>query len=148
MKPEPGDIVKVHAEKETYEGILMPRPDIFEKGHVIINLGSGYNIGIDEKRIKKIELISKYQKPVITEKKITSKTRAILPVHLYGLPCDMEKVMKIDTLYRKLEIYPKRIYCGKSHEYITYINIKQIMKNKKCIRPECKINFEKMQFIY
>ncbi|MBI2654983.1 Glu-tRNA(Gln) amidotransferase subunit GatD [Candidatus Woesearchaeota archaeon] len=73
MKPEPGDIVKVHAEKEIYEGILMPRPEIFEKGHVIIKLGSGYNIGIDEQRIKKIELISKYQKPVVTEKKTESK---------------------------------------------------------------------------
>jgi glutamyl-tRNA(Gln) amidotransferase subunit D len=61
MKPEPGDIVKVHAEKETYEGILMARPDIFEKGHVIVKLSNGYNIGIDEKKIKKIELVSKYQ---------------------------------------------------------------------------------------
>ena len=74
MKPEPGDIVKVHAEKEMYEGILMPRPDIFEKGHIIIKLSSGYNIGIDEKRIKKIELISKYQKPVVTEKKLAHKS--------------------------------------------------------------------------
>ena len=41
MKPEPGDIVKVHAENEIYEGILMPRPDIFEKGHIIIKLSNG-----------------------------------------------------------------------------------------------------------
>jgi len=70
MKPEPGDIVKVHAEKEIYEGILMPRPDIFEKGYVIVKLSNGYNIGIDEKRIKSIELVSKYQKPVVKEKKL------------------------------------------------------------------------------
>ena len=73
MKPEPGDIVKVHTEKEIYEGILMPRPDIFEKGHVIIKLGSGYNIGIDEKRIKKIELVSKYQPGSVIEKKSLPK---------------------------------------------------------------------------
>src|SRR3989344_3913784 len=72
MKPEPGDIVKVHTEKEIYEGILMPRPDIFEKGHVIIKLGSGYNIGIDEKRIK-IELVSKYQPSSVIEKKSLPK---------------------------------------------------------------------------
>lgn len=29
------------------------------------------------------------------EEKITKKTKAILPVHLYGLPCNMEKIMKI-----------------------------------------------------
>lgn len=73
MKPEPGDIVKVHAEKEVYEGILMPRPDIFEKDHVIIKLSNGYNIGIDEKRIKKIELVSKYQPSSQIGKKLLSK---------------------------------------------------------------------------
>ena len=29
------------------------------------------------------------------EKKITSKTKAIMPVHIYGLMCDMTKIMKI-----------------------------------------------------
>ena len=29
------------------------------------------------------------------EKKITEKTRAIMPVHLYGQPCDMDAIMKI-----------------------------------------------------
>lgn len=33
--------------------------------------------------------------PANIEKAITSKTRAILPVHLYGQACDMESIMKI-----------------------------------------------------
>ncbi|MCS7165243.1 MAG: DegT/DnrJ/EryC1/StrS family aminotransferase [Candidatus Calescibacterium sp.] len=33
------------------------------------------------------------------EEKITSKTKAILPVHLFGLPCDMEKIMDIARRY-------------------------------------------------
>lgn len=33
--------------------------------------------------------------PAAIEEKVTSKTRAILPVHFAGRPCDMEKIMKI-----------------------------------------------------
>jgi len=33
--------------------------------------------------------------PAGIEKKITSRTKAILPVHLYGAPCDMEAIMAI-----------------------------------------------------
>lgn len=35
----------------------------------------------------------------LIEEKITSKTKAILPVHLYGQPCDMEKIMAIAKKY-------------------------------------------------
>jgi len=73
MKPEPGDIVKAHTQEEVYEGILMPRPEIFERGHVIIKLSNGYNIGIDEKRIKKLELVSKYKPSYKSEKKSAHK---------------------------------------------------------------------------
>lgn len=60
MKPEYGDTVKIHTDDAVYEGILMPRPEIFEKDHTIIKLGNGYNIGIEDKKIKKIEAIKKY----------------------------------------------------------------------------------------
>ncbi len=33
------------------------------------------------------------------EEKITSKTKAIMPVHLYGQPCDMDKIMEIAKKY-------------------------------------------------
>ena len=33
--------------------------------------------------------------PEEIEKKITARTKAIMPVHLYGLPCDMDKVMDL-----------------------------------------------------
>ena len=35
----------------------------------------------------------------LIEKKITSKTKAILPVHLTGKPCSMDKIMKISKKY-------------------------------------------------
>ena len=33
--------------------------------------------------------------PTLIEAKITPKTKAIMPVHLYGLPCDMDPIMAI-----------------------------------------------------
>jgi len=37
--------------------------------------------------------------PDLIEKKITKKTKAILPVHLFGYPADMAKIMKIAKKY-------------------------------------------------
>jgi len=33
--------------------------------------------------------------PISTEKLITKKTKAIMPVHLYGHPCEMDKILKL-----------------------------------------------------
>lgn len=38
------------------------------------------------------------------EKKITKKTKAILPVHLYGRPCRMNEIMKLARKYKLLVI--------------------------------------------
>ena len=61
MDPEHGDKVKITTDSEEFIGILMPRPEILEKGIVAIKLDTGYNIGIDEKKIKKIEVLEKYK---------------------------------------------------------------------------------------
>ena len=37
--------------------------------------------------------------PSLIEEKITKKTKAILPVHLYGNPADMKKILKIAKKY-------------------------------------------------
>jgi glutamyl-tRNA(Gln) amidotransferase subunit D len=55
-----GDKVKIITEKEEFEGILMPRPELLEKGFTVVKLDNGYNIGIEDKKIKKIELLEKY----------------------------------------------------------------------------------------
>jgi len=37
--------------------------------------------------------------PVLIENAITSKTKAIIPVHLYGNPCDMDAIRKVSQAY-------------------------------------------------
>lgn len=45
------------------------------------------------------------------EEKITSKTKAIIPVHLYGQPCDMDAIMEIAHKYDLLVIED----CAQAH---------------------------------
>ena len=73
MKPEYGDIIKIHTADNAYEGTLMPRPEVFQKDHTIIKLSNGYNIGIGNKKIKKIEVIKKYEKKKEEKHKLSRK---------------------------------------------------------------------------
>src|SRR3989338_5705134 len=73
MIPEFGDTVKVHTKEQIYEGILLPRPEIFDDNFTVIKLDNGYNIGIENKRIEKIEVVSKYQKKKEERHKIEHK---------------------------------------------------------------------------
>ncbi|HLG03130.1 MAG TPA: DegT/DnrJ/EryC1/StrS family aminotransferase, partial [Bacteroidia bacterium] len=43
--------------------------------------------------------------PAEIEKKITSKTKAILATHVYGIPCDVEKIKRIADKYQVPVIY-------------------------------------------
>jgi perosamine synthetase len=38
--------------------------------------------------------------PASIESRITERTRAIMPVHIYGMPCDMDPIMAIATKHR------------------------------------------------
>jgi len=51
-KVKVGDSVKI-TEDLTYTGILMPRYEDTDDEHIVLKLKSGYNIGIEIKKIKK-----------------------------------------------------------------------------------------------
>ena len=55
-KVKVGDSIKV-TENLTCTGILMPRYEYTDDNHIVLKLKSGYNIGIEVNKIKKIELI-------------------------------------------------------------------------------------------
>src|SRR3989338_10784316 len=73
MIPEYGYIVKVHTKEEAYEGILLPRPEIFDEKYTVIKLENGYNIGIENKRIAKIEVVKKYERKKEERHKLSHK---------------------------------------------------------------------------
>jgi len=65
-----GDRVKVVTKDEEFEGILMPRPEILEKGFTVLKLDNGYNIGIEDKKIKEIKVLEKYKQKEASKTKL------------------------------------------------------------------------------
>jgi glutamyl-tRNA(Gln) amidotransferase subunit D len=84
MQAKPGDKVKVIMADEIREGILMPNQGT---DAVIIKLDNGYNIGIDNKKIKEIEVLEKFKSISIKRKddiKKDSKKPTIAILHTGG----------------------------------------------------------------
>ena len=54
--------------------------------------------------------------PINVEKAITDKTVAILPVHCYGIPCDVEKLQEIANLHNLKLIYDAAHAFGVIHQ--------------------------------
>jgi glutamyl-tRNA(Gln) amidotransferase subunit D len=64
-----GDSVKILAEI-TYSGIIMPRYEHSDDKHIVLKLKSGYNIGLEISKIKKIEKNQETIKITKTDEKI------------------------------------------------------------------------------
>ncbi|MCD6575646.1 MAG: Glu-tRNA(Gln) amidotransferase subunit GatD [Nanoarchaeota archaeon] len=65
-----GDLVEIVTKDKKYRGILMPKPEILKSNSIVIKLDSGYNVGIDKKKIKKIKVIKKAKPKKEKKKKI------------------------------------------------------------------------------
>jgi len=66
MDYKAGDEIKVKTKDKVYNGIFIP-----QKGNsIVLKLKSGYNVGIDKKKIEKISLVKKHKQEKIKEKKI------------------------------------------------------------------------------
>ncbi len=82
-----GDRVKITTKDDVFEGILMPHPTLSKSNTTIIKMYTGYNAGIDNKIIKKVEVLDKYTTP--KEKKAekfkeNKKLPKILVLHTGG----------------------------------------------------------------
>lgn len=60
-EPKPGDYVKIMLADEELQGLLIPRPDLLDPSFIVLKLDTGYNIGIDKKKIKKIGILKPYK---------------------------------------------------------------------------------------
>ncbi len=56
-----GDSVKILGDL-TYSGIIMPRYEHSDDKHIVLKLNSGYNVGLEIDKIKKIEKLSAPEK--------------------------------------------------------------------------------------
>ena len=70
-KVKVGDSVKVVGDL-TYSGIVMPRYEHTDDEHIVLKLKSGYNIGLEIKKIKNIELLSSEKIEPKSSEKVTS----------------------------------------------------------------------------
>ena len=71
-----GDSVKITADL-TFPGIVMPRYEHADDKHIVLKLNSGYNIGIELDKIKKVEKLPRPKEDVDEHKE--SKTDISLP---------------------------------------------------------------------
>jgi glutamyl-tRNA(Gln) amidotransferase subunit D len=60
---EIGDVLRITKNRQTYEGILIPRSEYGDEKHIVIKLKNGYNVGIQITQDTKIERIGKGMKP-------------------------------------------------------------------------------------
>ncbi|UCD96984.1 MAG: Glu-tRNA(Gln) amidotransferase subunit GatD, partial [Candidatus Bathyarchaeota archaeon] len=63
---EIGDTIQVSKNTHTYEGILIPRSEIYDDRHIVIKMRSGYNIGISINEKTTITKVGKGQKPTFS----------------------------------------------------------------------------------
>ncbi|MFB5628197.1 MAG: Glu-tRNA(Gln) amidotransferase subunit GatD, partial [Nitrosarchaeum sp.] len=64
-----GDSVKIFADL-TYSGIIMPRYEHSDDEHLVLKLKSGYNVGLEIEKIKKIEKISSPEINIVEKESI------------------------------------------------------------------------------
>jgi len=55
---KPGDVVQIVTKDMTYEGMLLPRPDLLTSDITVIKLDSGYNIGIRNDTIVRSKILT------------------------------------------------------------------------------------------
>ncbi len=70
MKPKVGDRVKLVTSDGEFEGTLLPRPELLSQDITVLKLKTGYNVGIESKKIRKTEVLEEYKAPIPKARKL------------------------------------------------------------------------------
>ncbi|MEM1988865.1 MAG: Glu-tRNA(Gln) amidotransferase subunit GatD [Candidatus Woesearchaeota archaeon] len=84
MEPKPGTIVKIITNDGNFEGMIIERPELYDKDHITLKLSSGYNIGIRKEKIKTIEIIKETTSKEESSEKITIEGKKIVIISTGG----------------------------------------------------------------
>lgn len=76
MAPKAGDTVKIITSEGEFTGVLLPRPELLSGGITVLKQESGYNIGIESGKIKKVEVLRKH-KPAARKKRALKKKKGL-----------------------------------------------------------------------
>ncbi len=78
------DRVRVHADGEVIEGILLPRPGYGDPDVLVLKLDNGYNIGVDSRRVSRLEVLYKYEPRPLAEPRPPRVRKGLPLVHVLG----------------------------------------------------------------
>lgn len=78
-----GDQLLVKTKDRSFKGILMPRYEFADEKHVVLKLKSGYNVGIDIRRIRSIEVLERGQ-PTSFKRSTPKEHKSLPKVKLLG----------------------------------------------------------------
>ncbi len=70
---EVGDRVRVESAGRAYEGVLMPRTELGDPGHLVIKLPSGYNVGVKMGKGTKLTRLERGKPPKLSIPKLEIK---------------------------------------------------------------------------
>ncbi len=70
MKAKAGDRVRLTTSDGEFEGVLLPRPELLSQDITVLKLKTGYNIGIESKKVKKTVVLEEYAAPIPKARKL------------------------------------------------------------------------------
>lgn len=72
---KPGDRIRVTTADEVIEGTFIPRPEIIPGDILVLKLENGYNVGIEKKKIKDVQVLKKEKESKLKTKPVKKDSK-------------------------------------------------------------------------
>ena len=77
VKAEIGDVIRITKDKESWEGILIPRSESGDAHHIILKMKSGYNVGVRIDSSAQVEKVGEGIKPTFTPPPLPKQNKSL-----------------------------------------------------------------------